>query len=260
MQQISTAQHWIDTPDGQLFAQSWNPTQESGAPIVLLHDSLGCVALWRDFPMRLAQESGRRVIAYDRLGFGRSAAYPGLLPLSFVQDEALGGFQALRQALKLNQFVVLGHSVGGGMAVGCAAVHQDACLGLITESAQAFVDVATLDGIRVAERQFAEPGQLERLEKYHGDKAHWVLRAWIDTWLSDAFSHWSLDDQLPNVRCPLLSLHGDRDEYGPPLHADIIAAHVSGPSSLHILADCGHVPHREYPDEVLAAIRTFLAK
>lgn len=260
MQQISTEQHWIDTPDGQLFAQSWNPAKESGSPIVLLHDSLGCVALWRDFPMRLAQESGRRVIAYDRLGFGRSAAYPGLLPSSFVQDEALGGFQALCQTLNLNQFVVLGHSVGGGMAVGCAAVHQEACQGLITESAQAFIDAVTLDGIRVAERQFAAPGQLERLEKYHGDKARWVLRAWIDTWLSDAFSHWSLDDQLPQVHCPLLSLHGDRDEFGPQLHAEHIAARVSGPGSLHILANCGHVPHREYPDEVLAAICTFLAK
>lgn len=124
MQQISTGQHWIDTPDGQLFAQSWNPAKESGSPIVLLHDSLGCVALWRDFPMRLAQESGRRVVAYDRLGFGRSAAYPGLLPSSFVQDEALGRFQALCQTLNLNQFVVLGHSVGGGMAVGCAVVFR----------------------------------------------------------------------------------------------------------------------------------------
>jgi len=260
MQQISTREHWIDTPHGQLFAQSWSPAEECAAPIVLLHDSLGCVALWRDFPMRLAQASGRRVIAYDRLGFGRSSAYPGLLPASFVQDEALGSFQELCQKLKLNQFVVLGHSVGGGMAVGCAAVHQEACQGLITESAQAFVDAATLDGIRAAERQFAEPGQLERLQKYHGDKADWVLRAWIDTWLSDAFSQWNLDEQLSHVRCPLLCLHGDRDEYGSPPHSERIAAQASGPASVHILADCGHVPHREYPDAVLAAVCAFLAQ
>ncbi|HBN9861352.1 TPA: alpha/beta fold hydrolase [Pseudomonas aeruginosa] len=258
MQQISTRQHWIDTPHGPLFAQCWSPAEERGAPIVLLHDSLGCVALWRDFPERLAQTSGRRVIAYDRLGFGRSAAYPGTLPPSFIQDEALGSFQALCQQLGLSQFVVLGHSVGGGMAVGCAATYPQACLGLITESAQAFIDSGTLDGIRAAERQFAEPGQLERLHKYHGDKAGWVLRAWIDTWLSDAFSQWSLDDQLPRVRCPLLSLHGDRDEYGSQLHPERISTLASGPTSLHILADCGHVPHREYPDAVLAAIRAFL--
>lgn len=176
MQQISTRQHWIDTEHGQLFAQSWTPSEACGAPIVLLHDSLGCVALWRDFPVRLAQASGRRVIAYDRLGFGRSAAYSGKLPPSFIEDEAHGSFRALCQQLDLSQFVLLGHSVGGGMAVGCAAVYAEACRGLITESAQAFVDTATLDGIRVAERQFAMPGQLERLQRYHAAKAEWVLQ------------------------------------------------------------------------------------
>lgn len=260
MQQISTRQHLIDTQHGQLFAQCWSPNEECAPPIVLLHDSLGCVALWRDFPTRLAQASGRRVIAYDRLGFGRSAAYPGSLQPGFVQDEAHGSFQAVYQTLGLSQFVVLGHSVGAGMAVGCAAAHQDACLGLITESAQAFVDTVTLDAIRAAERQFAEPGQLERLHKYHGDKASWVLLAWTGTWLSDAFSQWSLDDQLPQVHCPLLSLHGDRDEFGSRLHSERITAQAAGPASLHILADCGHVPHREYPDEVLAAICAFLTK
>lgn len=146
------------------------------------------------------------------------------------------------------------------MAVGSAAVHQEACQGLITESAQAFVDAATLDAIRAAERQFAEPGQLARLQKYHGDKAGWVLRAWIDTWLSDAFRQWSLDGQLSHVRCPLLCLHGDHDEYGSQLHPERIAAQASGPASVHILADCGHVPHREYPDAVLAAVCAFLAQ
>lgn len=260
MQHISICQHWIDTPHGQLFAQSWTPSEVCGAPILLMHDSLGCVALWRDFPVRLAQASGRRVIAYDRLGFGRSAAYSGKLPLSFIEDEAHGGFRALCQQLGLSEFVLLGHSVGGGMAVGCAAVYAEACRGLITESAQAYVDTVTLDGIRVAERQFAMPGQLERLQRYHAEKAQWVLRAWIDTWLSDAFSQWNLDDQLTKVHCPLLVLHGDHDEYGSRLHPERICALASGHHDLQILPDCGHTPHREHPATVLAAITRFLAR
>lgn len=260
MHAITTHQHWIETPHGPLFAQSWQPAAEHAAPIVLLHDSLGCVALWRDFPERLAQCSARRVIAYDRLGFGRSAAHPGQLPPGFIGDEAHGAFQALREHFALDAFVVLGHSVGGGMAVACAAAHGTACVGLISESAQAFVDSATLDGIRASEREFAQPGQLERLRKYHGDKAHWVLRAWIDTWLSAAFAQWSLDEQLPQVRCPLLVLHGDRDEYGSSLHAERIATQAAGPATLQILADCGHVPHREAPQRVLAAIAAFLPR
>jgi pimeloyl-ACP methyl ester carboxylesterase len=258
MQRISTRQHWIDTPSGQLYAQSWNPDEEQGTPIVLLHDSLGCVALWRDFPERLAQASGRRVIAYDRLGFGQSAAHPGTLALDFIEEEATGGFQAVRQHLDLSRFEVFGHSVGGGMAVNCAAVYPQACRGLITESAQAFVDSGICQGIRAAEREFAGPGQLKRLHKYHGDKADWVLRAWVDTWLSPAFSQWTLDGALQQVRCPVLSLHGEHDEFGSHLHPERITSLASGPTTLRLLENCGHVPHREHPDEVLAIVCEFL--
>jgi pimeloyl-ACP methyl ester carboxylesterase len=259
MQSIVIQQHQIATAQGQLFAQSWTPAEQRGAPIVLLHDSLGCVALWRDFPEQLAQACGRRVIAYDRLGFGRSAPYLGRLPPSFIEDEARGGFQALCQQLGLERFVLLGHSVGGGMAVACAGAMPQACEALISESAQSFIEDLTLNGIRMAERQFAEPGQLERLGKYHGDKAHWVLRAWVDTWLSPEFAEWNLDASLQRLRCPLLVLHGDRDQYGSPHQAKRIAARAAGPAQLHILADCGHVPHREQLQTVLAAIAKFLA-
>ncbi|KJK07304.1 MULTISPECIES: alpha/beta fold hydrolase [Pseudomonas] len=258
MPPLSIEQHWIDTSHGQLFAQSWRPYVEHGAPIVLLHDSLGCVALWREFPEQLATACGRQVIAYDRLGFGRSAPFPGTLPANFVENEAQAGFQALREQLDFNAFVVFGHSVGGGMAVGCAAAYPQACQHVISESAQAFVEDRTLAGIRDAERQFAEPGQMARLQKYHGEKAHWVLRAWVDNWLSDAFSQWRLDAQLSRVRCPTLAVHGDRDEFGSALHPQRIAALTAGPASLRILPDCGHVPHREYPDAVLAAVSAFL--
>lgn len=140
----------------------------------------------------------------------------------------------------------------------CSVAYPDRCLGVITESAQSFVEAATLDGIRQAERQFAEPGHFERLQKYHADKAHWVLHARVDTWLSGAFSHWNLDAQLRLVSCPVLALHGDRDEYGSTHHLERIAAQVSAPASLQILPDCGHVPHREYPDAMLTTLCAFL--
>ena len=199
---------WVEVPEGRLFVRRWTPAASSEAadqaPIVLLHDSLGCVALWRDFPALLAQATGRTVVAYDRLGFGQSDPHPGTLPPSFVSDEALGGFAAvkahLQRQLGVDGFVLLGHSVGGGMAVACAAAHPDACRGLITESAQAFVEDRTLTGIRDAQIAFRQPGQIERLQKYHGDKAAWVLGAWIDTWLAEAFHGWTLDAQIRQVR------------------------------------------------------------
>lgn len=255
---IATEQHWIDTANAQVFAQSWTPHEAQGTAIVLLHDSLGCVALWRDFPERLAQATGRTVIAYDRVGFGRSSACSSKLPLTFVEDEALGSFDAVCRHFDLNRFVVLGHSVGAGMAIGCAAAYPQHCEGVITESAQTFVEALTLEGIREADRQFAEPGQIERLHKYHGDKADWVLKAWVDTWLSEAFSDWTLDAQLSRIRSPMLALHGDRDEYGSLAHLERMATKVSARKSLQTLNDCGHVPHREYPETVLAKVVAFL--
>lgn len=260
MTDIAKQSHRIETPRGHLYAECWSPRKSRGVPIVLLHDSLGCVELWRDFPLRLAQSCGREVIAYDRLGFGRSSACLVNLTPSFIEDEAHGDFQAVREYFELSQFVVFGHSVGGGMAVGCAAAHPQACHGLITESAQAAVDNAILDGIRSAARRFALPGQMERLQQYHGKKAEWVLRSWVDTWLSEEFRQWNLDRQLAQVQCSALVLHGDRDEYGTRHHPERLCAGISRAPTLHMLENCGRLPHREYPDQVLAATSVFLAK
>jgi len=261
----------VETPQGRLFAKRWRarPVQDetgtsgaaapkSAAPIILLHDSLGCVDLWRDFPVHLANATQRDVIAYDRLGFSRSDRHPGQLGTTFVRDEADRSFDAVLEQLRVDAFVAFGHSVGGGMAVGCAAAHPDRCRALVTVAAQAFVEDRTLAGIRDAALQFDEPGQLDRLARYHGDKAEWVLRAWVDTWLSPAFRDWNLDDDLPRVQCATLAIHGEDDEYGSDVHPKRIAARVAGPSSFLLLAKCGHMPHRERTDDVLAAVATFL--
>lgn len=255
----SATEHRIRTSRGVLFLKRWTPLDAvKRAPVVLLHDSLGSVELWRDFPQRLSLATGREVIAYDRLGFGQSDPYPGALDVNFIRDEAHGSFAALCDHLALNRFVLFGHSVGGAMAAACAATFPDQCLALITESAQTFVEDRTLDGIRDAKQAFAQPGQFERLKKYHGDKAAWVLHAWIGTWLSDDFRDWTLDDDLRAVRCPVLSLHGDRDEYGSLRHLERFAPLPGAVTK--ILPDCGHVPHREMPDVVIDAVTPFLAQ
>ncbi|RQR42218.1 alpha/beta fold hydrolase [Burkholderia sp. Bp9142] len=269
MTEIVTEETWVETPQGRLFAKRWRgasaqaltadePAVREPAPIVLLHDSLGCVELWRDFPAELARATQCDVIAYDRLGFGRSDRHPGQLGTTFVRDEADHGFRALLERFGIGAFVAFGHSVGGGMAVGCAAAYPARCRALVTVAAQAFVEDRTLDGIRDAGQQFDAPGQLDRLARYHGDKAEWVLRAWVDTWLSPAFRGWSLDDGLPRVRCATLAIHGEQDEYGSDVHPKRIAARVAGPSSFLLLDGCGHMPHRERTGDVLAAVAAML--
>ena len=251
--------HSIATPQGTLHAQVWTHDLAQGAPIVLLHDSLGCVSLWRDLPEQLVQATGRTVVAYDRLGFGQSSPHPGTLALNFVADEAQQALAAVLDGLGLDAFVALGHSVGGGMAVCAAAAYPSRCKALITIAAQSFVEAHTVKGIRVAALQFAQPGALEKLAKYHGDKAHWVLHAWTDTWLSTEFASWRLDSVLPQVNCPTLVIHGADDEYGSAVHPQTIVQGVQGPATLALLPHCGHMPHKEHATQCLDLIAAHLA-
>ncbi|CAM5418695.1 alpha/beta hydrolase [Thauera mechernichensis] len=259
-QHTTSQDAWVNGRQGRLFVRSWMPTEPSArAPIVLLHDSLGSVELWRGFPAELCKATGRQVFAYDRLGFGRSDPHPGRLAQDFIADEAEADFAAVIDQLDLARFIVFGHSVGGGMAVNCAVRHAAACVALITESAQAFVEDRTVAGIEDARELFKDPGQVERLARYHGDKARWVLDAWIGSWLHPDFAAWSLRAVLPEVKCPSLVIHGIDDEYGSPAHPALIAELSAGPAQLALMAETRHVPHREREAEVVAMVRSFLS-
>ncbi|WP_417781559.1 alpha/beta fold hydrolase [Stutzerimonas xanthomarina] len=254
---VSTEDRILPTAHGEVFTRRWR-TDSRKTPIVLMHDSLGCVELWRDFPERLAVATGHDVIAYDRLGFGRSAAHPGGWSDSFIRDEAEQFFPPVRHALDIEHFIALGHSVGGIMAASLAAHHPNHCEALITIAALAFVEDRTLQGIRATQAAFAEPGQVERLRKYHGAKAEWILWAWIDTWLSDSYATWTIEESAPGFDCPLLAIHGRDDEYGSLEHLHRVAALGSGGVQKFPLDGCQHVPHREQPETVLDTVARFL--
>jgi pimeloyl-ACP methyl ester carboxylesterase len=259
MSDVRIQDSFFDVSGGTVFARKWIVDNLVGSPVVLLHDSLGSVDLWRDFPGALAQSLKRPVIAYDRLGFGRSSARQGLPSANFISEEAQICFPAIAGALGLKRFSLFGHSVGGVMALAIAASHVSECEWVVSESAQAFVEQRTLAGILAAKEQFEHPGQLSKLAKWHGDKAQWVLDAWTEVWLSPAFASWSLDQYLAKVRCPVLAVHGDLDEYGSVEFPTRIVRGVQGASQLAILQGCGHVPHRERQGTVLELVLGFVA-
>jgi len=228
--------------------------------ILVLHDSLGCVELWRSFPAKLAAATGRPVVAYDRLGFGRSDACDEPQAPTFIRDEAVKVVPRLLEQLGISRVILFGHSVGGSMAVAVAAHLPGMCAALITESAPSFVEDRTLVGVRAGKADFERPDRFERLVRYHGSKARWVLDAWIKTWLAPSFSGWCLDDDLSGVSCPILALHGERDEFGSIEQPERIARLTSGASRVLVLEGCGHAPHREDPTRVLKDVAHFLAQ
>lgn len=251
------ADHRITTEYGSLFVRDWG-ANTGAAPIILLHDSLGCVTLWRDFGTHLAARTGRRVIAYDRAGFGQSDAYAGRLPLDFIYRECRETLPPILDALDVGDFVLFGHSVGGEMSVAGAADFGARCVAIISESAQIFPEECIYEGIRAAQPGLV-PGhpQYERLKKYHGGKTDWVLSSWIDNWLDPAFTL-DLTGHMKNVRCPVLALHGDQDEFGSTAQAKYLCDRVAGPAQLYVMKDCGHVPHRDRPAEILESVAAFL--
>ena len=144
------------------------------------------------------------------------------------------------------------------MSLMIAAAMPERCLHVVSESAQSFLEPHTLDGIRAAKVQFENPAYFAKLTRFHGEKAQWVLDAWTETWMSPAFTDWTLDPYLSRVRCPTLVIHGDADEFGSVEFPRRIARGVQGVSQLEIIDGCGHVPHREQPDRIVSLVADFL--
>lgn len=244
------------SPHGPLYGQVWQGDADK-LPILLLHDSLGAVSLWRDFPQQLAQATGRTVVAYDRSGFGRSAVRSEPVADSFIADEAYEGIVPVMQALGRERVILLGHSVGGGMALAAAATLGAQVAGVVTMAAQTFVEGHTLRGVREAKLAFSQEGQVERLARYHGERARWVLDAWIETWLAPSYAGWSLETVLPQIKVPVLAMHGQNDEFGSEKHPQMIADLGGGAARMLMLEGIGHMPHREAVAQVLAEITAF---
>lgn len=254
---MTIKEQYIPTIEGDLFVKTWIPEiVKSKTSIVLLHDSLGSCAQWRDFPEKLANTLSMKVIAYDRAGFGNSYTRHHLPSINFIEEEARVYFPQLKAALELKKFIVIGHSVGGGMAINIAANEED-CLGAVTISAQAFIEKRTIEGIQNAKQAFQQPEMLSKIAKWHGEKAQWVIDAWTEVWLSEKFRDWELC-QVNYVSCPLLVIHGDNDEYGSEAFPIYIAQNSTANGEIEIIENCGHMPHVTHADVVLKAIASFI--
>jgi pimeloyl-ACP methyl ester carboxylesterase len=233
----------------------------SGRPtVVFLHDSLGSITLWRDFPERLSMALGCNALVYDRRGYGGSSPFgPEPRRPDYLEDEADVLMRVL-EACGVAQAVIFGHSDGGSIALVAAARRPDVVAAVVTEGAHVFVDELTLAGIRDVRSALRTTDLRERLRRHHGDRTDGVISAWMDTWLSPEFRDWNIERHLPSIRCPVFVLQGTDDEFGTPDQVRAIAEGVSGPARAHLIPDVGHTPHRAAPDEVLRLTTAFLSE
>lgn len=226
--------------------------------LVFLHDSLGCIKLWRDFPFLLAEKLQMNVFIYDRKGYGQSEA----LETSYREQDYLEKEADLLKTL-LNQFkihspILFGHSDGGSIALIFGYKYPNSVSGIICEAGHIFAENITLEGIKEAIQAFENTDLPVKLKKYHGEKVQVLFDAWTKTWLNPDFSNWNIEDKLPEITCPVLFIQGEKDNYGTVEQVFKTLEKVSGASDYLLIPEVGHSPHKEKPQTVIIKCTEFL--
>ena len=229
-----------------------------GPSIVMLHEGLGSVAMWRDFPQKVAMATGLEVVAYSRVGYGKSDPITTQRNVRYMHEEALVTLPALLQALAIERPILLGHSDGGSIALIFAGGAQRPVRGVIAMAPHVMVEEISVASIAQAKAAYQSTDLRHRLARYHDDveSAFW---GWNDIWLHPEFRHWNIEEYLPRIQCPVLAIQGEGDEYGTMEQIDRIRQQIAD-THLVKLADCRHSPHRDQPEAVLAAIGPFVER
>ncbi|MGC4041851.1 MAG: alpha/beta hydrolase [Flavobacterium sp.] len=232
---------------------------DTGKPtIVFLHDSLGCIKLWRDFPQQLGELTGCNVLIYDRQGYGKSCPFIYEKRDNHYLELEADILNELLVFWQIDKAILFGHSDGGSIALLTAAKYPEKILGVITEGAHVFVEDVTIKGIKEAIGLYGTTDLKAKLERYHGGKTEAMFWAWAATWTSEGFLSWNIESFLPSIQCELLIVQGEQDEYGTLMQVNKICSQAEGKASKLIIPNCKHTPHKEVPEVVLNASVRFI--
>jgi pimeloyl-ACP methyl ester carboxylesterase len=237
------------------------PAAAAGRPtLVFLHEGLGSMSLWRDFPDAVAAATGCAALVYSRAGYGRSSPVPLPRPLTYMHDEGLEVLPRLLDAAGLDDVILVGHSDGASIAL----VHAGGAdaggrvRALVLEAPHVFCEELSVASIRQARDAF-ETGDLRaRLARHHGENVDVAFWGWNRAWLHPDFTRWNIEAFLPAIRAPALVVQGQDDEYGTAAQVRAVEAGSGGPVQVVMLDACGHAPHRDQKERTLAAVSAFL--
>ncbi len=224
--------------------------------LVLLHEGLGSVAMWRDFPGRLAHATGCDALVYSRHGYGKSAALTAPREVRYMHDEALLALPELLDTLSIPRPILVGHSDGGSIALIHAGAAVRPVAAVVTLAAHVLVEDISVASIAAAKTAYETTDLRAKLGRYHADvdSAFW---GWNRIWLDPDFRAWNIEEYLPRITCPVLAIQGEDDEYGTREQMRRIGAQVPDVDLVE-LEDCRHSPHKDQPESVLAAITRFV--
>jgi len=245
--------------DFKIQIRELNALNSKEIPIFLLHDSLGCITTWKDFPNKLAKITGSRVIIYDRKGYGKSTPYTSDYSRNtdYMEDEADVLLQIADQ-LSIPFFTLIGHSDGATIALIAASKYPNRINKTVVIGPHIYVEDITLKGIRDAKNAYESTDLKQKLEKHHGANTSNLVRVWLDIWLSQRFRNWNIKEQIKSITHPVLCIQGDKDEYGTEQQVRDIQDHIDAACQVVILPNLGHTPYKENPTVVIKLLTSFL--
>ena len=224
--------------------------------IVFLHEGLGSLAMWKDFPAKVAAATGCHALVYSRYGYGQSEPLQASRRVDFMHDEALKSLPELLDKLNIDRPILFGHSDGASIAIVCAGESGRPVAGLILMAPHVMVEDITVENIQAAKQAYETTDLRDKLSRYHANVDS-AFRGWNDIWLDPAFRSWNIEEFLPRIACPILAIQGEDDEYGT---MEQLARIEHGARDVETwkLANCGHSPQRDQPDAVIEVVTRFV--
>lgn len=226
--------------------------------ILFLHDSLGSVKLWRDFPQKLAELTQCNFLVYDREGHGESSPFSIEKRATNYLELGADTLHLILSKLQLKDIILFGHSDGATISLLYAAKYPQNVIATIVEGVHVFVEEETLQGIREAKKALETTNLAERVAKYHGDKTHKLFQMWMETWLDPSYRDWNIEKNIQSIQSPILVFQGENDEFGTMEQVNKIKANVKSLVIDHYVNDCGHNPHKEQTEFTLNQSKEFL--
>jgi pimeloyl-ACP methyl ester carboxylesterase len=242
---------------GHRLEYEWLDGAKDAPALVFLHEGLGSIRQWRDFPAQLAKATGRRALVYSRYGYGRSDVLAEeRAGMDFMHREGLEALPELVQKLELAEPTLVGHSDGASIALIYAGAGHPA-RAVAVMAPHVFIEPICVESIRKAAEAFATTDLPQKLGKYHRDPAK-TFHLWADAWLDPAFLTWSIEEYLPRIYQPVMAIQGEDDEYGTMEQLERVRRGVRGRCELVKLPKCGHSPFRDQPQATLEALTRFV--
>ena len=248
--------------NGNRLEIDWHgPPPDEALTLVFLHEGLGCIEMWHEFPAKLAEVTGCGALVFSRLGYGHSDPCDLPRPIEFMHHEGLQVLPKFLKAAQIEECILIGHSDGGSIGLIYAGGTTATPLkGLITLAAHVFCEEVTIQSIRAARHRYLHSDLRQKLATYHGDNVDCAFWGWNDVWLDPDFAYWNIEAYLPGIKVPLLAIQGKDDPYGTPAQVEAIKAQAGGQTKSLMVSNCAHAPHVDQEIAVLDVLKHFILK